>query len=384
MVGPYPVGGIATGGIAAVAAALAAALARLDDIDLHIVTSTPPGRRAESSGGPPVHVVAASGRWRRIKKYSSERAALAHSLRQIRPDVVHVQGQNYFAVGALAAGLPTIVTLHGMLAREAAITDRRSRWTERLSKRVRGRFNASFEKATLRRAQDLIVISPYVARSIAGRTHARLHTIANPIDDAFFDVPDAQQPGRIFFAGAIEPRKGLHDLLEAVRLMRTRHVPVELRIAGADADAGYAASLRAAAASAGLGDAVRFLGVITQASLFDEYAAAALVVMSSVEETSPMLLQQAMAAGRATVAPMVGGIPDLIEDGVTGRVVAPADPSALARAIAELLADPVARHRFGREGRRRAEARFRAATVAESTRDAYREAIALQSPRGNR
>jgi glycosyltransferase involved in cell wall biosynthesis len=378
MVGPYPLDGIATGGIAAVAAALADALVRLDDIDLHIITTSIANTAGSSGGVPPIHVVAGSGRWRRVTMYRGERAAIARCLRKLQPDIVHVQGQNFFADGALAAGLPTIVTLHGMLAREAAITDRRSRPMERISKRIRGRFNASFEAATLRRADDLIIISPYVARSIAGRTSARLHTIANPVDDTFFDLPDAQVPGRIFFAGAIEPRKALHGLIDAVRLMRGHDVPVALRIAGADADAGYAASLRSAAAAAELGDAVRFLGVITPAELIEEYAAAALVVMSSVEETSPMLLQQAMAAGKAVAAPGVGGIPDLVEDGVTGRVVTPADPSALAEAISELLADPDARHRMGREGRRRAEERFRPSAVAASTRDAYREAIALQ------
>lgn len=370
MVGPYPLGGVATGGVAAVAAALAGALRQLDDIDLHIVTTAASGPTFTDDRSLPVHLVPDSGRWRRITMYRAERAAIARCLRELRPDVVHVQGQNFFAVGALASGLPTVVTLHGMLAREAHIVDRRSRWIERLNKRVRGRFNAWFEATTLRRAQHLIIISPYVARSIEGRTRAKLHAIDNPIDDAFFAVRDAQEDGRLFFAGAIEPRKGLHHLIEAMRLMGARGVVVRLRIAGADADAGYAAALRTAAAS--LGDAVRFLGVISQAELLDEYAKAALIVMSSVEETSPMLLQQAMAAGKAAVAPRAGGIPDLIEDGVTGRLVAPADAGGLADAMAALLADPEERARMGESGRQHAEARFRASAVAARTRDVYR------------
>ncbi len=375
MVGPYPVDGVATGGIAAVSAALADALRQLDDIDLHIVTAS----AGDASTTPSTHLIRDSGRWRRVTMYRAERAAIARTLRELRPNVVHAQGQNFFAIGALDAGVPTVVTLHGMLAREAGIIDSRSRWSERLSKRIRGRFNARFEAATLRRARDIIVISPFVARTIAGRTQARLHAIANPVDDAFFGLPDAQQDGRLLYAGTLEPRKGLHDLIEAVRQLHGRGVHAQLRIAGADADPGYAASLREAAS--GLGDAVRFLGVISQQQLFDEYAAAALVVMSSVEETSPMLLQQAMAAGKASVAPAVGGIPDLIEDGVTGRVVAPAEPAALARSIEELLGDGAMRDRMGGEARRRAEGRFRAAAVADSTRNVYRLAMEAQSGR---
>jgi glycosyltransferase involved in cell wall biosynthesis len=376
LVGPYPLDGVATGGIAAVAAALAAALRTLEDIDLHVVTTAPPGVLAPT---PAAHIVADSGRWRRVTMYRAERAAIGRTLRQLRPDVVHAQGQNFFAIGALDAGLPTVVTLHGMLAHEASITDRRSAWSERASKRVRGWFNARFEAATLRRARDIIVISPFVARTIAGRTGARLHAIANPVDDAFFGLADAQQPGRLLYAGTLEPRKGLHELVQSVRQLRERNVPVELHIAGADADAGYAASLRASAAD--MGDAVRFLGVISQPRLLEEYTAAALVVMSSIEETSPMLLQQAMAAGKASVAPAVGGIPDLIEDGVSGRVVAAGDSSALADAIGELLADGAQRERMGRAARAVAENRFRATAVAVATREVYRSvATAARTP----
>lgn len=375
MVGPYPVSGVATGGIAAVAAALAGALRKVDGIDLHVVTTAPTGATVPKGAESWIHLVRDSGRWRRLTFYRSERAQISGILREAKPDIVHVQGQNFFAIGALAAGLPTVVTLHGMLGREAHIVDRRSRWTERVSKLVRGRLNARFEAATLRRASDLIIISPYVARSIRGRTHARLHAIDNPIDDAFFTTPDAPEPGRIFFAGTIEPRKALHYLVEAVRLMRDRDVDVRLRVAGADADPGYAASLRATAAERVPGGAVEFLSVISQPELLDEYARASLVVMSSIEETSPMLLQQAMAAGKPVVAPRVGGIPDLVDDGATGRLVPARDPAALADAISELLRSPETRAAMGALARQRAESRFRAAAVAARTCDVYRSML---------
>ncbi len=376
MVGPYPVSGVATGGIAAVAAALAQALHEIDDIDLHIVTTAAAGAAVTPGPGPAIQLVRDSGRWRRLTFYRGERTRIARLLREANPDIVHVQGQNFFAIGALAAGLPTVVTLHGMISREASIVDRRSRWTERISKLVRGRLNARFEAATLRQASDLIIISPYVTRSIRGRTHARLHAIDNPIDDAFFTVPDTPEPGRIFFAGTIEPRKALHYLVEAVGLLRDRDVDVRLRIAGADADAAYSAAVRATAKQRTPPGAVEFLGVISQPALLDEYARASLVVMSSVEETSPMLLQQAMAAGKAVVAPRAGGIPDLVDDGRTGRLVPGRDPAALASAIAALLSSAESRATMGALGRERAEARFRASSVAARTRDVYRSMLA--------
>ncbi len=376
MVGPYPVHGIATGGVAAVASALVGALARRDEIDLHVVTTAPPGTLARSDGQITMHLVPDSGRWRRLTFYRSERDAITRILREARPEIVHVQGQNFFAAGALTAGLPTVVTLHGMLGREKGIVDRRSRVSERVSKLVRGHFNARFETAVLLDASDLIIINPYVARTIGDRTQARFHAIDNPVDDAFFDVRDAAEPDRLFFAGALEPRKALHQLIEAVGLLCDRGVDVRLRIAGMDADPGYAAALRAAAAQRVPPGAVAFLGVVSQADLLEEYARAALVVMSSVEETSPMLLQQAMAAGKPVVAPRVGGIPDLVDDRQTGRLVPGADPAALADAIAELLGSAPARSALGARGRERAEARFRSSAVAARTCEVYAAILA--------
>jgi glycosyltransferase involved in cell wall biosynthesis len=381
MVGPYPLGRTVTGGIEAVAVALTDGLRLLNDIELHIVTVSPQMPRSPRAAAAAIHCLPSSGRWRRLTLYRRERAAIARCLRELRPDLVHVQGQNFYALGALDAGFPTVVTLHGMLFREAHIVDQRSQWTERLSKRLRGLFNAAFEATTLRRATDLIIISPYVAECVASRTRARLHPIDNPIDDAFFAVPAAEEPARLFFAGALEPRKGLHDLIEAVHLVRAQAQPAtpqrcaHLHIAGAALDRGYAAALKRRVGMAGLTGAVRFLGVISEQELLREYAQATLIVMASREESSPMLLQQAMAAGKAVVAPRVGGVPYLVEDEVTGRVVAPENPKALADAIGRLLADPAARQRMGAEGRRRADSRFRAAAVAARTRQVYLDVL---------
>jgi glycosyltransferase involved in cell wall biosynthesis len=382
MVGPYPLGGTVTGGIEAVAAALVDGLRLLNDIDVHIVTVSAQATYSyEAPSSVAIHALPSSGRWRRPTLYRRERTAIARCLRELRPDLVHVQGQNFYALGALDAGLPTVVTLHGMLAQEARIVDTRSHWTERLSKRLRGLFNASCEATALRRAGHLIIISPYVAECVAGRTRACLYPIDNPIDDAFFAVGDAEKPGRLFFAGPLEPRKGLHHLIEAVRLLRARGHPASLHIAGAVVDRGYAVALEHRVDQAGLTGAVRFLGVVAQKELLDEYAQAALVVMASREETSPMLLQQAMAASKAVVAPRVGGIPYLVEDEVTGRVAAPEDPEALADAIGRLLVDPAARRRMGAEGRRRAESRFRATAVAARTRLVYLEMLGSTAAR---
>lgn len=377
MVGPYPLDGDRiTGGIEAVAAYLVKGILARSRLELHVITvsdgeaAAPVIRR----DGLTIHPVPSSGRWRRLTLYLRERWAIASRLRELRPDLVHVQGQNFYAAAALGAPYPRVVTLHGMLQKEAQILDRRSGWREQASKRLRGRFNSYFENFALRKASDLIVISPYVAECIAGRTSATLHNIENPIDDAFFKLPLAEVPGRLLFAGPLEPRKGLHHLLAAVGRLGD-NAGIHLHIAGKTIDRSYAEEMHRYVRDHYLGSRVRFLGVVDQERLLREFAEASLIVMASREESSPMLIQQAMAAAKPVVAPKVGGIPHLVENGVTGLLVEPGNSEAMAVAIARLMEDDRSRQRMREEGRRRALVRFRAEAIAERTLEVYQSVL---------
>jgi glycosyltransferase involved in cell wall biosynthesis len=119
---------------------------------------------------------------------------------------------------------------------------------------------------------------------------------------------------------------------------------------------GDPAPLRGLAAELGIGEAVRFCGarpsVPSFHHLFD------VPVLCSRSEGLPNTVLEAMAAGRAVVATRVGAVPDAVADGVTGMLVPPADPPALAAAVGALLRDPARRRRMGAAARRRARARY--------------------------
>jgi glycosyltransferase involved in cell wall biosynthesis len=101
----------------------------------------------------------------------------------------------------------------------------------------------------------------------------------------------------------------------------------------------------------GLDGQVRFLG--WQRDLERIYADLDLVALTSANEGSPVSLIEAMAAGRPVVSTRVGGVPDLVENGVAGLLVPPGDPAALAEAMTTLLADPQRRRLMGQAGRER-------------------------------
>jgi starch synthase len=106
------------------------------------------------------------------------------------------------------------------------------------------------------------------------------------------------------------------------------------------------------------------------------YSHAAVFCCPSVYEPFGLINLEAMACETPVVASAVGGILEVVEDGGTGLLVPPADPAALADALGRVLADPARARAMGQAGRRRVEAQFSWASVAERTEQVYADAIA--------
>lgn len=123
----------------------------------------------------------------------------------------------------------------------------------------------------------------------------------------------------------------------------------------------------------GLGSRVRCLG--WRADLARIYADLDVVVLSSRNEGSPVSLIEAMAAARPVVATRVGGVPDLVEDGVTGLLVPAGDPGALARAVVTLLRDAERQRATGEAGRKRVYPAFSAERLLQDVDRLYTELL---------
>jgi len=161
-------------------------------------------------------------------------------------------------------------------------------------------------------------------------------------------APGAELIGAV---GALRAQKAFDVLLHATALLQEARPGLALAIAGTGPEDARLAEL---ARELGISDAVRFLGLRTDVP--DVLAAVDLAVSSSDYEGSPLAVMECMRAGCPIVATAVGGVPDLIEHGVHGLLVAPREPRALADAIAELLDD---RPRAAALGRRAQERQLR-------------------------
>jgi colanic acid/amylovoran biosynthesis glycosyltransferase len=155
---------------------------------------------------------------------------------------------------------------------------------------------------------------------------------------------------RILAVGRLEREKGHAILLEAVAELYAEGVEVVLEVVGGGS---ARERLIARARQLGIEAQVSFSGKAGQDTIRERYAEADLFCLPSLGEGVPVVLMEAMAMAVPVVATRVGGVPELIEDGVSGRLVSPGSSTALARAIAALAADPPLRGRMGVAGRQR-------------------------------
>jgi len=133
------------------------------------------------------------------------------------------------------------------------------------------------------------------------------------------------------------------------------------------------------------GKRVHFVGALDRDTVARALAAADVVVVPSVVDAAgnvdglPNTVLEALASGRAVVASRVAGIPEVVEDGVTGLLVAPGDAEALAGALRRLARDPAERERLGREARVCATQRHGWDAAARSFEECYAQAAALEA-----
>jgi glycosyltransferase involved in cell wall biosynthesis len=308
---------------------------------------------------------------------STVRAAAA----RFRPDVIHAHGWSMFSAVSAAAGtgVPVVATLHdyGLLcpAKSLSCGGRRCVTTAGLCcLRCAG-----CPQGLLRRAGLASALRANVPRAVRGVS--RLIAVSSCVADEhrragvgdpdlirvipnFVDLDDpapgtAPAAGPVLFVGPPDPHKGRSVLERAFELdcLSTR----ELRLVG-DAGARSRGNVVAVGRRAG-------------AELWHEFRESSIVALPVVwMDPCPTVALEAMALGRPVVASATGGLLDIVQDGVTGVLVPPADPVRLAGALADLSADPRRMAAFGAAARARVREQFSADAVVPRIEATYREA----------
>lgn len=178
----------------------------------------------------------------------------------------------------------------------------------------------------------------------------------------------------VVHVGNIRPGKGHADLVEAAAILTVQHPEVRIVSIGGEKYPGDLDKLRVRVAEKGLEDRMLFLGRRSDALSF--IAAADVYVNPAEFEGLPVTILEAMAMGRPVVATAVGGVSDVVEDGVTGLLVLPHSPPALASAVGGLVEDAARAEELGAQGARIVASQYGLAPMVQAFEHIYRRLLA--------
>jgi glycogen(starch) synthase len=284
---------------------------------------------------------------RRPRRLYSVPAAVLAPLLGRGADVVHVHLGEDLAILPLAAlaarsrGLPVVMTVHCSPSYTLLPCDARTAVLHSLG--------GLLERRAARSAAATLVYTPRIAGLLAERAGARtVRVMRRGVDHAAFAAaadgafPEIPSGPRVVFVGRLVRQKGVHTLVEAAGRIRTPGA--QLVLVG---DGPERATIEEHVKRLGLCDRVHVTGFVSHERVPAVFASADVLVLPSHYEELGTVLVEAVHAGLPVVASRVGGIPDVVEDGVTGLLVAPRDPGALATAVDRVLGDGALASRLG-------------------------------------
>jgi len=356
------------GGVESVSVNLVQALAALGDLEIHVVTTSRTRRTAQIApwGQAQVHRLAWAGGSVLRHATGPGRRQMQAYLRELQPDVIHAHDTYGLMVADIP--LPRVFTIHGFIHGDTLVSGTPlARLRSWLWWRTETRGWAS--------QPHIISISPYVREKVTGIAKGVIHDIDNPIAPLFFDIARQERPGTVFCAAAVTPRKNTLTLVDAAAELISRGCDVQIRLAGSLSDASYVRQVRERIGQLGLEANVLLLGGLSTAQVRAELSTAAVFALVSLEENSPMGIEEAMAARVPVVTSNRCGMPYMVRDEESGLLADPNDPADIADRLEGLLNDEQRRRAMGARGREIALDRFHPANVAIRTRQVYGRAL---------
>ncbi|MGO8752546.1 MAG: glycosyltransferase family 4 protein [Thermoguttaceae bacterium] len=291
---------------------------------------------AEQARGGPVEVVLSDlRRWP-----PGEIRRIAELVRRRRVDVIHTHMSRAHFFGVLLrwwSGVPCVATAH---SRHFQLFWRFNDRVIAVSEPTR-RYHQRWNRVSPNRMLTIPnFIEPQCLTAVRSEDRARARSELG--------IPESWN--LLGAIGSVIPRKGLLYLVKAMPRILAAAPQTRLAIIHEDGRADYEARVRAAVAELRLDEHVLWLGPHNEMPKL--FAAIDLCVLPSLEESLPLTLLEAMAAGLSVVATSVGGVSECVRPGKTGILVPPADSAVLGDAVVSLLNDPQRRRRFGEAARR--------------------------------
>ncbi len=302
--------------------------------------------------------------WMRTAYQGCIRAVRA-KLKEIGPAIVHGQGtERDCAISAVFSGYPNILTIHGNLRLIAKVTKARPfsfPW-----------LGAKLEGLTIPRSQGVLCITDYTRDAVASLAK-RTWVVPNAVDARFFEVQRQVTGSRtVLCVGYVCPRKNQVAFVRSLDAWAGNENTRIVFLGQAPKDSAY------------VGEFFRLLesrpwcsyeGFADREKLKTYLETASLLALPSLEDNCPMVVLEAMAAGVPVVAAKVGGIPELVEEGVTGFFCDPLSQESMREAIQKALSEPSVTARLALNAKQRALQRFHPRIIAQRHLEIYQEVL---------
>jgi glycosyltransferase involved in cell wall biosynthesis len=291
--------------------------------------------------------------------------AVRRKLKIIRPDLVHGHGTSQeCAVSAVFSKFPNVLTIHANMRLIARLDQARPMSLQSLA--------AQLETITLPRTRGVICPTPYVREAV--KDLARKTWLApNAVDASFFDLPrEPADPPVILCVGNICHRNNQNSFIRALDLLAPTR-PFKLAFLGhAPREDPVAAAFFELLATRPW---CEYAGFVDRKQLKGHLQRASLLARPSLEDNCPASVLEAMAAGVPVLAAKAGGLPDLIEDGVTGLLSDPFDPASMRAGVSKLLDDASLARTLADKARQQARECHHPLVVARRHFEIYQEIL---------
>jgi glycosyltransferase involved in cell wall biosynthesis len=361
---------------------LSAELARMSDVELHMIT-TSQGIRATQSfqhGNIHFHVVrhAIPGTLRgfpewapvdALLRYSSLRARIASMVDSIHPDVVHVHGTEAgFGLAGLDTNYPCLVSIQGLVS---------------IYKHVESSLFFTMQTPL---EVDVVRRGKYFAnRTSWGYDFVRRinpeaiqYEMQEAVSPEFFSDREGTSEPNLLIVGGIQKRKGVDVAIRALPKILAKYSSARLHIIGGGTSA-YVEELSQLAGSLGVSGAMSFLGSKSLREIAALHGKSLILLHPTLMDNSPNSVAEAMVSGLPVIASRVGGLPSMIENGHSGVLVAVGDHVDLAEQTIALIADRDRRELLAQHAREIARTRHNPHNVAIAAIGVYRDILARES-----
>lgn len=294
--------------------------------------------------------------------------SLPEKIKKLKPEIIH--GESHLFLTTVQAvktakklGIPSVVTVHGVMARRSAAVN----LVQHIYLRTLGLW--LFENTN-----KIICLTKSDAQEIVGFgcPSEKIKVIPNAVDTNRFRPGKVRQKNLVVWVGRFVPEKGLNCLINAAKIVVKEYKDAEFVLIGYGQ---LKAKVMKFAYNYDLLKNVHFTGPFNRDQIADFLGKASIFILPSFKEGLPLSLLEAMASGVAAVGSHIQGISDVVTHGQNGLLVPPENPEALANTVITLLNDENLRRRLGQSARRLMKEKHNWDMITHKIEKVYLEAI---------